>query len=131
MRRSTIPGSGCCWMRRTWRLEEKDPVAAIHEAAPWLKHLHLSESDRGTPGTGRVIDWTGLFAALARIEYRGGCAIESFPFADPVDGPQDAELARLRHLGRRPRARRPRLPAPCTGLHHSNRWTEDHVHEQR
>ena len=65
-------------------VEEKDPVAAIHEAGPWLKHLHLSESDRGTPGTGRVIDWTGLFAALVRIGYRGGCAIESFPFADPA-----------------------------------------------
>ena len=65
-------------------IEEKDPVAAIQEAGPWLKHLHLSESDRGTPGTGRIIDWIALFAALARIGYRGGCAIESFPFADPA-----------------------------------------------
>ncbi len=64
-------------------VEEKDPVAAVRSVGGRLKHLHLPESDRGTPGTGRVIDWPGLFAALAEIGYAGGCAIESFPFGDP------------------------------------------------
>ncbi len=63
--------------------EEKDPAAAVRTAGRWLKHLHLPESDRGTPGTGRLIDWPGLFAALVEVGYDGGCAIESFPYADP------------------------------------------------
>lgn len=63
-------------------IEEKDPVAAIRASARWLRHLHLPENDRGTPGTG-TIDWPGLFAALVDIDYAGGCAIESFPFPDP------------------------------------------------
>ncbi len=64
-------------------VEEKDPAAAVLNAGRWLKHLHLPESDRGTPGTGRLIDWPRLFAALVEIGYAGGCAIESFPYADP------------------------------------------------
>lgn len=63
-------------------IEEKDPVSAIRASARWLRHLHLPENDRGTPGTG-TIDWSGLFAALIDIGYTGGCAIESFPFPDP------------------------------------------------
>ncbi len=64
-------------------VEEKDPLAAIRAAGPWLKHMQTSETDRGTPGTGRLIDWPGLFHTLATIGYQGGCAIESFPFHVP------------------------------------------------
>ncbi|WP_375382418.1 TIM barrel protein [uncultured Sphingomonas sp.] len=64
-------------------IEEKDPLAAIRIAGPWLKHMQTSETDRGTPGTGRMIDWPGLFRTLATIGYQGGCAIESFPFQVP------------------------------------------------
>ena len=65
-------------------IEEKDPVAAIRTADRWLKHLQLPESDRGTPGTGTLINWKGLFKTLVEINYTGGCSIESFPFADPA-----------------------------------------------
>ena len=64
-------------------IEEKDPLASLRTAAPWLKHLQLPESDRGAPGTGRLIDWPGLFRTLDEIGYGGGCAIESFAFQDP------------------------------------------------
>lgn len=64
-------------------IEEKDPLEAIRTAGPWLKHMQTQESDRGTPGSGRLIDWPGLFRTLAEIDYRGGCAIESFAFQDP------------------------------------------------
>lgn len=63
--------------------EEKDPVAAIVASRKWLKHLQTPETDRGTPGTGRLIDWPGLFRALREIGYGGGCSIESFAFDDP------------------------------------------------
>jgi len=35
-------------------IEEKDPVTAIRTVAPVLAHVHISENDRGTPGTGQV-----------------------------------------------------------------------------
>ncbi|MBB3695222.1 sugar phosphate isomerase/epimerase [Sphingomonas sp. BK580] len=63
-------------------VEEKDIASAIWLAAPWLKHLHLPENDRGTPGTG-LIDWNSLFDAVVRSGYAGGCAIETFPFPAP------------------------------------------------
>lgn len=64
-------------------IEEKSIPDAIVTAGPWLKHMQTPDSDRGTPGEGTVIDWTGLFRALHAIGYDGACAIESFPFEDP------------------------------------------------
>jgi D-psicose/D-tagatose/L-ribulose 3-epimerase len=63
-------------------IEEKSLVAAVTAAGDGLKHLHLIENDRGAPGTGSLIDWKLLFTALNAIGYRGGYAIESFPFED-------------------------------------------------
>ena len=64
-------------------IEEKDPLAAIRTAGRWLKHIQTPENDRGTPGSGRLIDWVGLFRTLDEIGYAGGCAIESFAFQEP------------------------------------------------
>ncbi len=64
-------------------IEEKDPLAALRTAGRWLKHMQTPESDRGTPGSGRLIDWPQLFRVLAAIDYRGDCAIESFAFQEP------------------------------------------------
>ena len=64
-------------------IEEKDPLAAIRTAGRWLKHMQTPETDRGTPGSGRLIDWPGLFRTLDEIGYSGGCAIESFAFQEP------------------------------------------------
>ncbi len=64
-------------------IEEKDPLEALRTAGHWLKHMQTPESDRGTPGSGRLIDWPALFRVLASIGYRGGCSIESFAFQEP------------------------------------------------
>lgn len=64
-------------------IEEKDPLAAIRRARPWLKHLQLPEADRGAPGSGRSINWEGLFRTLREIDYAGGCSLESFPYWKP------------------------------------------------
>ena len=61
-------------------IEEKDIAAACRSVARHLKHVHLSENDRGTPGTGHV-PWTNLFTALREIGYDGWANIESFSFA--------------------------------------------------
>lgn len=64
-------------------IEEKDLDVALQTAGRWLLHLQVSENDRGTPGSGRVIDWRSLFRTLREMNYAGGCSIESFPFLDP------------------------------------------------
>lgn len=58
-------------------IEEKDTADAIRKAGSNLGHFHISESDRGVPGTGQV-HWDDVFAALKEIGYDGWLAIESF-----------------------------------------------------
>lgn len=58
-------------------IEETDFYAPTREAVPHLCHVHLSESHRGTPGTGTV-DWAALYQALADGGYAGTVGLESF-----------------------------------------------------
>ena len=63
-------------------IEEKDPIAAISAIAPHLRHVHVSENDRGTPGKGHV-DFAATFRALKRVGYDGWITIEAFGRALP------------------------------------------------
>ena len=58
-------------------IEEKSLPGAILDAGDALYHVHTSENDRGTPGTGTV-DWKGVTDALKRIGYGRYVVIESF-----------------------------------------------------
>jgi D-psicose/D-tagatose/L-ribulose 3-epimerase len=58
-------------------IEEKDVRAAIRECADVLVHVHLSESDRSTPGHGQVA-WEATFDALREVGYDGWVCIEAF-----------------------------------------------------
>jgi len=58
-------------------IEEADFYEPTRKAAPFLRHYHLSESHRGTPGTGRV-DWEAIYRALASVDYSGLVGMESF-----------------------------------------------------
>lgn len=58
-------------------IEEKGAGNGILDARKYLKYIHLSESDRGTPGCG-TCDWDEIFATLAAIGFKGGLAMESF-----------------------------------------------------
>jgi D-psicose/D-tagatose/L-ribulose 3-epimerase len=58
-------------------IEEKDIAAAIRTAGPLLWHMHCSENDRGTPGTGHT-EWADVFAALGQVNYDRWLVIESF-----------------------------------------------------
>jgi D-psicose/D-tagatose/L-ribulose 3-epimerase len=58
-------------------IEETGAANGILDARKYLKYIHLSESDRGTPGSG-TCDWDEVFAALAAIGFKGGLAMESF-----------------------------------------------------
>ena len=63
-------------------IEEKGVANGILRAREHLKYIHLSESDRGVPGTGTVA-WDEVFGALAaivlllRARFRGGAALLS------------------------------------------------------
>jgi D-psicose/D-tagatose/L-ribulose 3-epimerase len=58
-------------------IEEKGVGNGIIAAREHLKYIHLSESDRGTPGAG-TCNWDETFATLAAIGFKGGLAMESF-----------------------------------------------------
>lgn len=63
-------------------IEEKDAAAAIRTVAPVLAHVHISENDRGTPGTGQV-NWDATFKTLKEVKYDGWLTIEAFGRALP------------------------------------------------
>jgi D-psicose/D-tagatose/L-ribulose 3-epimerase len=63
-------------------IEEKVIAEAIKEIAPNLRHVHISENDRGTPGEGHV-PWDEVFSTLAKVNYNGWLTIEGFTRNDP------------------------------------------------
>jgi D-psicose/D-tagatose/L-ribulose 3-epimerase len=64
-------------------IEEKDPVAVIKPNIWAIRHVHISENDRGTPGKGHV-PWAETFKALRAARYDGWCVIEAFGRALPA-----------------------------------------------
>ena len=61
-------------------IEEKSIATAIHVASFRLKHVHSSESDRGTPGSGGV-HWQEFFKAVRGVGYDEWLTIEGFGFS--------------------------------------------------
>ena len=64
-------------------IEDPLPELALVPVRDELFHVHLSESHRGTLGTGQV-PWEETFAALKAIDYQGWLTIEAFGTADPA-----------------------------------------------
>ena len=58
-------------------IEEKGFAHAIEIAGDHVPYIHMSESDRGVPGTGTV-NWDQLLAALAKSDLDRDLVIESF-----------------------------------------------------
>jgi D-psicose/D-tagatose/L-ribulose 3-epimerase len=58
-------------------IEEKGFYEPIVATGPRMHYIHLSESDRGTPGTGNV-HWDEVFRGLKAIDYDGYLVMESF-----------------------------------------------------
>ena len=74
-------------------IEEKAPGQSLREAADSIIHIHISENDRGTPGSGQV-RWTETFQALKAIGYDDWLVIEAFKSKRHGDGYGHAALAR-------------------------------------
>lgn len=64
-------------------IEEKNQAEAIKSAAAETIHVHVSENDRGTPGTGQI-DWKSYFGGLKQTGYDGYLTIEAFGTALPA-----------------------------------------------
>jgi len=63
-------------------IEEQHPAASLRTIAKILGHVHISENDRGIPGTGHN-DWRGILSTLNEIGYDGWLTIESFAQPEP------------------------------------------------
>lgn len=64
-------------------IEEKSPAEAIRTCSPYMAHVHISENDRSTPGSGQVA-WQETFDTLAEVGYDGWFMIEAFGLALPA-----------------------------------------------
>lgn len=64
-------------------IEEKNVATTLLSAAAHIVHVHVSENDRGTPGTGHV-DFRSTFQALHKAGYDGWLVIEAFGRALPA-----------------------------------------------
>ena len=58
-------------------IEEKNTADAIRRAGDRIAHVHVSENDRGVPGSGSVA-WDGTFDALRETGYDGWLTVEAF-----------------------------------------------------
>ena len=63
-------------------IEEKNISHAIASMEDTYVHVHISENDRGTPGSGHV-HWDETFKALRKAKYDGWLTIEAFGRALP------------------------------------------------
>lgn len=71
------PNVGAIFDTHHANIEEKSQKEAIRTIAPFLKHVHISENDRGTPGSGQV-NWSDVFSGLKEVRYDGWLTIEAF-----------------------------------------------------
>lgn len=71
------PNIGAIYDTHHANIEEKSQRIAIECISPHLKHVHISENDRGTPGRGQV-NWEEVFGTLKALNYNGWLTIEAF-----------------------------------------------------
>jgi D-psicose/D-tagatose/L-ribulose 3-epimerase len=64
-------------------IEEKGQAEAILACAAETIHVHVSENDRGTPGTGQV-NWGSFYQGLKESGFDGYTTIEAFGTALPA-----------------------------------------------
>ena len=76
------PNFRCMYDTFHAHIEEKSQASAIRTVAPVMAHVHISENDRGTPGTGQV-RWDEAFGTLKEVGYDGWLVIEAFGRALP------------------------------------------------
>jgi D-psicose/D-tagatose/L-ribulose 3-epimerase len=76
------PNYGYLYDTFHFNIEEKSLPEAIRVTASAINHVHISENDRGIPGTGHV-DFAAVFDALKQSKYDGWLTVEAFGQALP------------------------------------------------
>jgi len=79
-----VDHSNCKVMYDTFHsnIEEKCIAQAIRDCSDVLTHVHISENDRSTPGSGHV-HWDTNFDTLKEVGYDGWMVVEAFGLALP------------------------------------------------
>ena len=92
-------------------IEEKSIPEALESLGPYLKHVHLSENDRGLLGTGHI-DFEAVAHSLRRMNFAGVVVVEGFGYspdelhspgflwASPDVAPEDMAIEGLTFLRR-------------------------------
>lgn len=86
------PYCGVLYDTHHMHIEEKCVSDAIARCGDAIRHVHVSESDRGTPGSGQVA-WVDSFRALHAAGYDDWLVIEAF-------SRRDADFAGAIHIWR-------------------------------
>jgi D-psicose/D-tagatose/L-ribulose 3-epimerase len=76
------PNFRCMYDTFHAHIEEKSQAAGVAAVKDVFAHVHISENDRGVPGTGQV-RWDEAFAAIKETGYDGWLVIEAFGRALP------------------------------------------------
>lgn len=63
-------------------IEERSVSEALRACGAKVGHIHISENDRGIPGSGHI-DWPGVQAAVREIGFGGRLVVETFGYALP------------------------------------------------
>jgi D-psicose/D-tagatose/L-ribulose 3-epimerase len=63
-------------------IEENDVLELIGWSAKWIRHVHISENNRGAPGSGHI-PFQPIFGALKQSGWDGWMTIEAFGSALP------------------------------------------------
>ena len=77
VKRVNHPNFGVMYDSFHANIEEKDPVGCITKGIKMIRHVHVSENDRGTPGKGHV-PFQRIFQALRAGGYDRWVTIEAF-----------------------------------------------------
>jgi len=82
VRRVDDPAYGYLFDTFHFNIEEASLPDAIARTAHAINHVHISENNRGAPGTGHI-DFPAVFRALRRAGYDGWLTVEAFGAALP------------------------------------------------
>lgn len=82
VRQVNHPACGMMYDTFHANIEEKNVGGVLNDIKDVLRHVHISENDRSTPGAGNV-NWKATFQGLQQIGYDGWLVIEAFGMALP------------------------------------------------
>lgn len=82
VKRVDEPNYGYLYDTFHFHIEEKNQPASIRNTIKAINHVHISENDRGTPGSGQI-DFASIFKALKSSGYDGWLTVEAFGSALP------------------------------------------------